>query len=139
MNKLVSERIKEMNLQFPPAPKPAGVYKPILVIDMDLIEEGIAPRVFINAEILEDAGNSVIEEGCLSIPDIRENVERPELIKVKYLDIDGIEHVEECGGMLARVLQHEIDHLHGVLFIDRLSSIKRSLLAKKLKKLAAGA
>ena len=78
-----------------------------------------------------------MEEGCLSIPDIRDDVVRPENIKIKYRDLDGVEHEEDCDGMLARVLQHEIDHLHGVLFVDRISQIKRKLLSKKLRAIAA--
>jgi peptide deformylase len=108
------------------------------VVNCELIEEGTPPKVYINPEILSSEGNSVIEEGCLSIPDIREDVERPEIIRLKYTDIDGNRHEEACDGMLARVLQHEIDHLKGVLFVDRISAVKRSLLAKKLKKLASG-
>jgi len=77
-----------------------------------------------------------MEEGCLSIPDIREDVIRPEMIKIKYLDLEGGQHEEECNGMLARVLQHEVDHLNGLLFVDRISQIKRKLLSKKLKAIA---
>lgn len=110
----------------------------LCVVQNGLIEEGADPKAYINPVILEDEGESTVEEGCLSIPDIREDVSRPEKIKVKYLDIHGQEQVEECDDMLARVLQHEIDHLNGVLFVDRISSIKRKLLAKKLKKIANG-
>lgn len=109
----------------------------MFVINMELIEEDAEPKAFINPVILADEGSCSLEEGCLSIPDIREEIVRPEKIKVKYRDLDGQEHVEECDGMLARVFQHEIDHLNGVLFIDRISHIKRQLLAKKLKAIAA--
>jgi peptide deformylase len=93
--------------------------------------------VYINPVILAEEGTFSMEEGCLSIPDIREDVVRPEKIKIKYQDLDGLEHEEECSGMLARVLQHEVDHLNGVLFIDRISQIKRKLLSKKLKAIVA--
>jgi len=109
----------------------------LLVINSGLDEEDGPPRVYINPVILEEDGTFSLEEGCLSIPDIREDVVRPEVIKIQYQDLDGREHEEECSGMLARVLQHEVDHLNGVLFIDRISQIKRKLLSKKLKAIVA--
>jgi len=109
----------------------------LLVINSGLIEEDAPPKVYINPVILAEEGTLSMEEGCLSIPDIREDVRRPEEIKIKYQDLDGAQHEEECTGMLARVLQHEIDHLNGVLFVDRISQIKRQLLSKKLKEIAA--
>ena len=109
----------------------------LLVVNSGLIEEDAPPKVYINPVILAEEGTLSMEEGCLSIPDIREDVRRPEEIKIKYQDLDGAQHEEECTGMLARVLQHEIDHLNGVLFVDRISQIKRQLLSKKLKEIAA--
>ena len=109
----------------------------LLVINFNLIEEDASSKAYINPVILAEEGNLNMEEGCLSIPDIREDVVRPEKIKIKYQDLNGVRHEEECNGMLARVLQHEIDHLHGVLFIDRIGQIKRKLLSKKLKTIAA--
>lgn len=111
--------------------------KTLLVINAGLIEEDAPAKVYINPVILAEAGSISMEEGCLSIPDIREDVIRPEMIKIKYLDLEGGQHEEECNGMLARVLQHEVDHLNGLLFVDRISQIKRKLLSKKLKALAA--
>lgn len=111
--------------------------KTLLVINAGLIEEDAPAKVFINPVILAEAGSISMEEGCLSIPDIREDVIRPEMIKIKYLDLEGGQHEEECNGMLARVLQHEVDHLNGLLFVDRISQIKRKLLSKKLKAIAA--
>lgn len=108
----------------------------LCVVNLGLIEEGATPKAYLNPVILHQEGNSIIEEGCLSIPDIREDVARHEIVRVKYKDINGEEHEESCDGMLARVLQHEIDHLNGILFVDRISPIKRKLLAKKLKKIA---
>ena len=109
----------------------------LLVVNNTFIEDGEVPKAYINPVIKETGGNCVLEEGCLSIPDIREDVERPETITIKYLDIDGVEREERCNGMLARVLLHEIDHLNGVLFVDRISPMKRKLLSKKLKKIAS--
>ncbi len=109
----------------------------LLVTNSGLIEEDAPPKAYINPVILSEEGDFNMEEGCLSIPDIREDVVRAEKIKIKYQDLDGLEHEEECSGMLARVLQHEVDHLNGVLFIDRISQIKRKLLSKKLKAIVA--
>ena len=109
----------------------------LLVINSGLIEEDAPPKAYINPVILAEEDTHSMEEGCLSIPDIREDVIRPEMITIKYQDLDGIQHEEECNGMLARVLQHEVDHLNGVLFVDRISQIKRKLLSKKLKAIAA--
>ena len=103
-------------------------------------EEGEEPfklAVF-NPEILAAEGECAMEEGCLSIPGIREEVIRPEKIKLTYQDYQGKTHQAEVDGLVARVLQHEIDHLHGVLFIDHLSSVKKALLKRTLKKIAAG-
>jgi len=109
----------------------------VLVVNNGLIEDGEEPKAYINPEIYAEDGSETFEEGCLSIPDIREDVTRPETIKLKYLDMDGQKRDETCGGMLTRVLQHEVDHLNGVLFIDRISSVKRQLLTKRLKQIAA--
>jgi peptide deformylase len=79
-----------------------------------------------------------MEEGCLSIPDIREEVERPELIRVRFKDLEFRDHEIEAGGILARVILHEIDHLNGVLFIDRLGAVRRKLLRGRLNKLRRG-
>lgn len=109
----------------------------ICVVNMEQIDEAESePKAFLNPEILDSDGTSTMEEGCLSIPDIREDVIRPERIRIKYRDLSGREYEEEVDGLLARVLQHEIDHLDGVLFVDRIAPIKRKLLSKKLKKLA---
>ena len=95
------------------------------------------PKVFINPEILwSSEESSIYDEGCLSIPDYYEEVERPQKVKVKYLDLDGKAHEIEADGLLATCLQHEIDHLNGVLFIDHLSKLKRDMVMKKFKKAA---
>ena len=105
-----------------------GLRDRIIVVDISPIEEEETPRAFINPQILWAEGESVVEEGCLSIPGVREDVKRPERIKLSYQDVDGKHHEEEYDGWLARVLQHEIDHLNGILFVDLISPVKRQLL-----------
>jgi peptide deformylase len=103
------------------------------------LEPGTAEpvRVFVNPRILEEGREqNDLEEGCLSIPEIHEEVARKLQIRVRYQDLEGMEHEEAFQGMLARVLQHEIDHLNGIFFVDRLSSMRRKLLSKKLKAIA---
>ncbi len=97
------------------------------------------PMVFINPEIhWESEEECEFEEGCLSIPDIREHVVRPERVRVRYLDRDFNEREIEVGEVLARVIQHEIDHLNGVLFIDHISPLRRRLLRRKLRDITKG-
>ena len=109
----------------------------LLVIDLAKEGEPPAPQVFINPEVLESGdGRSVYEEGCLSIPDYYAEVERPAKVRVRHLDRDGKQHEVEADGLLATCLQHEIDHLNGVLFIDHISKLKRDMVVKKFKKLA---
>lgn len=100
-------------------------------------EEPFRLAVF-NPELFDPEGDEQFEEGCLSIPGIRENVNRPGKIKLRYQDYLGEEHVIQAGGLLARVLQHEIDHLNGVLFVDHISSVRRLMLKNKLKIIANG-
>lgn len=97
--------------------------------------EELLKLVVINPEILETRGSWDYEEGCLSVPELRDVVTRPEWIKLKYQDLNGKEHIMEADKLLARVLQHEIDHLNGVLFVDHLSPIRRALMNNKLKQL----
>ncbi|MBC8186268.1 peptide deformylase [candidate division KSB1 bacterium] len=108
----------------------------LLVVDMSLIDEEGEPTAFINPEILTSEGESVLEEGCLSLPDIREDVKRPEIITLRYQNIEGEVSEKRFDELLARVLQHEIDHLNGVLFVDRISSLKKKMFNKKLKEIA---
>jgi len=97
------------------------------------------PMVFINPEIVwESEADCDFEEGCLSIPDVREMVTRPERVSVRYLDRDFNEQEMEVGSMLARVIQHEHDHLDGVLFTDHLSAFRQRLLRRTLKRMARG-
>jgi len=98
------------------------------------------PRVFINPEILDPSEDlNVYSEGCLSVPEIYAEVERPARIRARWQDIDGNRHEEEIDGMLATCLQHEMDHLEGILFIDHLSRLKRGMALKKLEKLRKAA
>ena len=114
-----------------------GVPRRLLVIDVAGKDEPRNPQVFINPELVATGDEiSVYEEGCLSIPDYYADVERPESITVKHLDRDGKERVTEAGGLLATCLQHEIDHLNGVLFIDHISKLKRDMVVRKFTKLA---
>ena len=98
------------------------------------------PRVFINPVIVDPAEDlSTYQEGCLSVPEIYADVDRPATCKVKYQDLDGNHHEEALDGLLATCLQHEMDHLEGILFIDHLSRLKRGMALKKLKKLRQAA
>ncbi len=117
-----------------------GVPKRLLVIDLQEPEEEDGepvrdPRVFINPEILARSDQEVpYTEGCLSVPDQYAEVDRPDLIRARWLDGEGVAHEEEIDGMLAVCLQHEMDHLEGVLFIDHLSRLKREMILRKIAK-----
>ena len=117
-----------------------GVPKRLLVIDLQEPEEEdgepvCQPLVFINPEILEASDTlQVYSEGCLSVPDMYAEVERPDHIRARWLDRDGKAQEQELDGLLAICLQHEMDHLEGILFIDHLSRLKRDMILKKLAK-----
>lgn len=114
-----------------------GVARRMLVIDVSREGEEKTPLVFINPEIIKSSDErSTYEEGCLSIPDYYAEVERPAIVTVKWLDRDGKEQITEADGLLATCLQHEIDHLNGVLFIDHISRLKRDMVIKKFTKVA---
>ena len=115
------------------------VGEPLRMLVIDLAKEGEppAPQIFVNPEIVESSdAASVSEEGCLSIPDYYAEVERPAAITVEYVDRDGKQHTVEADGLLATCLQHEIDHLNGVLFIDHISKLKREMVIRKFTKAA---
>lgn len=96
-------------------------------------------KVFINPEILEEDGDEwAFEEGCLSIPDIREDVWRPERLLIRYFDENFEEHTEELSGIKARIVQHEYDHIEGVLFTDYIKGLKKTLLKSRLKRISFG-
>ena len=98
------------------------------------------PMVFINPEILTPSEDfAVYSEGCLSVPEIYADVERPARIRARWQDLDGTVHEEELDGLMATCLQHEMDHLEGILFIDHLSRLKRQMVLKKLEKLRKAA
>ena len=114
-----------------------GVPRRLLVIDVAKEGEDKRPLVFINPEIITSSDErSVYEEGCLSIPDYYAEVERPASVTVKSIGRDGKEQLTEADGLLATCLQHEIDHLNGVLFIDHISRLKREMVIKKFTKAA---
>ena len=110
---------------------------PLNVIVMDLARNGEKPQVkyFVNPEILEDVEDTnLYEEGCLSVPDVFDTVERPERVKLTYLDYNGERVTEWAEGLYATCIQHEMDHLKGVVFIDYLSRLKRDRAVKKVQK-----
>lgn len=119
------------------------IAQPLRLITMDLAkpdesgETKPLPRVFINPEIVASSEElSVYEEGCLSIPEYYEEVERPAKVRVRFTDLDGKLHEEDAGGLYATCIQHEIDHLNGILFVDHLSKLKRDRVIKKFEKAA---
>ena len=114
-----------------------GVPKRIVTADTAKKDEEKRPQVFLNPEVVWSSDEkATYEEGCLSIPEYYEEVERPTQVKVRYMDIDGKTQEIEANGLLATVLQHEIDHLNGVLFIDHISKLKRDRVIKKFVKAA---
>src|SRR5438105_6770466 len=114
-----------------------GVAKRVVTIDTAKKDEPKKPQVFINPEIVwVSEEKNTYEEGCLSIPEYYEEVERPTQVKVRYLDLDGKTQEVEANGLLATVLQHEIDHTNGILFIDHISKLKRERVIKKFIKAA---
>ena len=117
-----------------------GVPKRIIVMDLARPEEEKQPRFFVNPEILwASEETQPYEEGCLSVPEYYDEVERPARVKLRYLDYGGKQVEEDAEGMFAVCIQHEMDHLEGVLFIDHLSRLKREQAVKKVKKLVKAA
>ena len=137
-----------------------GVPMRVLVIDLQPVDEDAEPelctehggdehthrplkkepRVFINPEIFDPSADvSVYNEGCLSVPEIYADVERPARVRARWQDLDGTVHEQAIEGMLATCLQHEMDHLEGIVFLDRISRLKRQMLVKKLEKLRKAA
>ena len=118
-----------------------GESKSMLVVDLSITDEDPIghPLVVINPEIIEESEEEVEDiEGCLSIPDYSEKVVRPRDVTIKYRDLDGNEQEIRATDFLARVLQHEIDHLHGKLIFDRITPLKRALSKSKLRKIERG-
>ena len=115
-----------------------GVPKRVIVMDLvgkEDEEKKAEPRYFVNPEILNPAEETnVYQEGCLSVPEFFDDVERPARCRIKFLDYHGKEQIIDADGMLATCMQHEMDHLEGILFIDHLSRLKRERILKKIKK-----
>ena len=113
-----------------------GILKRLIIVHIgEEDDEEYEPLVLFNPELLSSEGEIVAEEGCLSIPDVTADVKRPEKIVVEGIDVENESIRIEADGLLARVLQHEIDHLNGVLFIDRISGLKRRLLSEELTRI----
>jgi peptide deformylase len=108
--------------------------KRLITVDLSVGEDSQNLIILINPELISQEGEITYEEGCLSVPDISEKVVRPYRVIVKGIDLKGNEKIVEAEGLLARVFCHEIDHINGKLFIDRLSLLKKSLIKKKLKR-----
>ena len=114
-----------------------GIPRRLLVVDIAKDDQPKSPMAFINPEIVWSSDDlSEYEEGCLSIPEVFDNIQRPAEVRVSYLDRFGKQHEEVYDGLMATVLQHEIDHLNGILFIDYLSRLKRGTIVRKFAKLA---
>ena len=113
-----------------------GIPKRIIVMDISKKEEIKNPRYFVNPVIKnKDTSKETYEEGCLSVPDQFAEIDRPSKCEVEYLDYNGEKKLLKAEGLLATCIQHEMDHLEGILFIDYLSKLKRSMIIKKLSKL----
>jgi len=106
----------------------------LITIDLSVGEKVDDVIILINPEIVSSDGEQIMEEGCLSVPEINEKVSRPARVVVKGIDIEGNERTIESSGLLARALCHEIDHLNGKLFIDHLSPLKKDIIKRKLRK-----
>ena len=113
-----------------------GIPKRIIVIDISRDENKIEPRFFVNPVIKnKNEEKAKYEEGCLSVPDQFAEIERPNKCEVEYLDYEGKKQLLKADGLLATCIQHEMDHLEGILFIDYLSKLKKSMIIKKLSKI----
>ncbi len=108
----------------------------LMIIDVTHTDEAEEALVFVNGKITDSWGESIIEEGCLSIPEVRLEVKRSEFIKFKYKTMGGEEKEEEFSGLLSRAIQHENDHLNGIFIIDRVSPMVRLQVKKQLKEIA---
>ena len=112
-----------------------GVDMNLFVIDISHVDDNEFPRIFINGEITSSEGECIFSEGCLSIPQVALDVTRPEKITFKYQDMLEKWHEEEFEGLLARAIQHEIDHLNGVLIIDLVSEMQKASVSQEVKKI----
>jgi peptide deformylase len=112
-----------------------GVLQRVIVLDTSPRDEGVKPLAMVNPEIIALEGTATWDEGCLSIPGESEDVERAETVTVRYLDEQGEVRELTTAGLLAIAIQHEVDHLDGIVFVDHVSSLKRELIRKRMKKL----
>lgn len=112
-----------------------NVQKRLFIMDISREDEPKNLLVFVNPEIINKSGEVVGEEGCLSVPGIFERVIRSEIIKLKFQDIKGNEHIIDCDGLMSVCIQHEIDHLDGKVFVEYLSNLKQNYIKKKMKKI----
>lgn len=112
----------------------AGVGRRICVIDLSVGEDPAQLEVLINPRVVESEGKQFGEEGCLSFPDITLNIQRPDMVKVEALDLEGNKRVIEGRGFMARALLHEIEHLDGQVFIRHISSLKREIIKREIRK-----
>ena len=112
-----------------------GVLQRVIVLDTSPRDEGAQPLAMVNPEIVARVGSTTWDEGCLSIPGESEDVERAETVTVRYLDEQGEARELTTAGLLAIAIQHEVDHLDGVVFVDHVSSLKREIIRKRMKKL----
>ena len=110
-----------------------GIPKNIFVVDITHIDEKESPRVFINGKIEDTEGESVYSEGCLSLPELKFDVTRPEFVTFRYWDENKKEHINKFDGLLARAIQHEVDHLNGILIIDRVSKVAKIPYLKQIR------
>ena len=114
-----------------------GVPRQVIVMDLARQDDPPEPRYFVNPEILWASDETApYEEGCLSVPEVYDEVDRPARVRLRYLDYNGQEVIEEAEGLFAVCIQHEMDHLKGVLFIDHLSRLKRDRAVARVRKLA---
>lgn len=111
-----------------------GVLQRVIVLDTSPRQEGAKPLAMINPEIIGMEGKTTYTEGCLSIPGEAEDVDRAERVTVKYLDVEGQEQTLACEGLLSIAVQHETDHLDGIVYVDHVSSLKRELIRKRMKR-----
>jgi peptide deformylase len=137
IRKLVSDMVETMHAApgVGLAANQVGVLRRVAIVDLSVGKDPAALLVLINPRVLASEGNQVDEEGCLSIPGITEMVPRPLRVEVEALDLQGASYRVRGEGLLARALLHEIDHLEGILFLDRLSPLKRRLVRRKIQKL----
>jgi len=112
-----------------------GIERRLAVVDITAGESAEAIHVFVNPEIVESSGQDIDEEGCLSIPGITEKVNRPGVVKVRAQDLDGKSFETEADGLFARAICHEIDHLNGVLFVDRLVGLRKERVKRQLRRM----